>query len=179
MSTTILQQPLMATFFAYFDPKKRLGSHDILFLICCPVHRSEDVRQKLENEGLTLSKATSREYLIPRHHKAFVFVSGGIDFARSKDKGHIFLRLVQTLSTQFCPKYYLDKTFWFVLYHPCSTDVPEMARVKVWLFLLFLVNFIPIISKYAPARPKPWIEVKSDPLVIHHPANYVSLQVWW
>ena len=66
-----------------------------------------------------------------------MFVSGGIDFARSKDKGHFYLRLVQTLSkakllsTQFCPKYYLDKSFWFVLYHPCSTDVPEMARVKV------------------------------------------------
>ena len=87
----------MATFFAYFDPKKRLGSHDILFLICCPVHLREDVRQKLENEGLTRSEANSREYLIPRH-KAFVFVSGGIDFARSKDKGDFYLRLVQTLS---------------------------------------------------------------------------------
>ena len=98
MSSNISQQPLMATFFAYFDPKRRLGSHDILFLICCPVHRSEDVRQKLEKADLTRSEATSREYLIPRHDKAFVFVSGGIDFARSKDKGDFYLRLVQTLS---------------------------------------------------------------------------------
>ena len=96
MSSNISQQPLMATFFAYFDPRKRLGSRDILFLICCPVHRSEDVRQK--HAGFTLSEATSRKYLIPRHHEAFVFVSGGIDFARSKDKGHFYLRLVQTLS---------------------------------------------------------------------------------
>ena len=86
----------MANFFAYFDPRKRLGSRDILFLICCPVHRSEDVRQK--HAGFTLSEATSRKYLIPRHDEAFVFVSGGIDFARSKDKGHFYLRLVQTLS---------------------------------------------------------------------------------
>ena len=134
MSSNISQQPLMATFFAYFDPRRGLDSRNILFLICCPVHRSEDVRQKLENAGLTRSEATSREYLIPRHDKAFVFVSGGIDFARSQDKGHFYLRLVQTLSkaktfNTVLSKYYLDKSFWFVLYHPCSTDVPEMARV--------------------------------------------------
>ena len=132
MSSNISQQPLMATFFAYFDPIKRLGSRDILFLICCPVHRSEDVRQ--QHAGFTLSEATSRKYLIPRHDEAFVFVSGGIDFARSKDKGHFYLRLVQTLSkaktfNTVLSKYYLDKSFWFVLYHRCSTDVPEMARV--------------------------------------------------
>ncbi|XP_074627687.1 uncharacterized protein LOC141885736 isoform X6 [Acropora palmata] len=89
MSSNISQQPLMATFFAYFDPRKRLRSRDILFLICCPVHRSEDVRQK--HAGFTLSEATSRKYLIPRHDEAFVFVSGGIDFARPKDKGHFYL----------------------------------------------------------------------------------------
>ncbi|XP_015748357.1 PREDICTED: uncharacterized protein LOC107328149 [Acropora digitifera] len=91
MSSNISQQPLMATFFAYFDPKKRLGSRDILFLICCPAHQIKDVRQKLENEGLPRSEATSREYLTHKD-KAFVFVSGGIDFARSKDKGDFFLR---------------------------------------------------------------------------------------
>ena len=88
----------MASFFAYFDPKKRLGSRDILFLICCPSHRNEDVRQELEKAGLTADKATSRRYLIPRHDKAFVFVSGGIDFARSKDVGAFYLGLVQTLA---------------------------------------------------------------------------------
>ena len=88
----------MANFFAYFDPKKRLGSHDILFLICCPVHRSEYVRQKLEKAGLTLSEATSRKYLIPQHDKAFVSVSGGIGFACSEDMEGFYLRLVQTLS---------------------------------------------------------------------------------
>ncbi|XP_044165041.1 uncharacterized protein LOC114969803 isoform X4 [Acropora millepora] len=91
MSSNISQQPLKATFFAYFDPKKRLGSRDILFLICCPAHQIKDVRQKLENESLTLSEATSREFLT-HQDKAFVFVSGGIDFARSKDKGDFFLR---------------------------------------------------------------------------------------
>ena len=88
----------MASFFAYFDPKKRLGSRDILFLICCPAHRNEDVRQELEKAGLTAGRATSRRYLIPRHDKAFVFVSGGIDFACSKDVGAFYLGLVQTLA---------------------------------------------------------------------------------
>ncbi|XP_044166053.1 uncharacterized protein LOC114949082 isoform X3 [Acropora millepora] len=89
-SSFISQQPLMANFFAYFDPKKRLGSRDILYLICCPVHRSEDVRQK--HAGFTLSEATSRKYLIPQHDMAFVSVSGGIDFACSEDMEGFYIR---------------------------------------------------------------------------------------
>ena len=88
----------MAKFFAYIDPKRRLNSCNILFLICCPVHRSEDVRQKLEKKGLIFSEATSRRYLIPRHDKAFVFVSGGIEFAGSVDMGDFYLGLVHTSS---------------------------------------------------------------------------------
>ena len=135
MSSNISQQPLMATFFAYFDPRKRLGSRNILFLIFCPVHRSEDVRQ--QHAGFTLSEATSRKYLTPRHDKAFVFVSGGIDFARSKDKGHFYLRLVQTLSKAKTFNTVLSKVLpgQVVLVCPVSSlqysDVPEMARVKV------------------------------------------------
>ena len=87
----------MANFFAYFDPNRRLGSRDILFLICCPGYQSEDVKQKLEKAGLTPCKATSRRCLIPGHDKAFVFVSGGIDFASSEDMGDFYLGLVQTL----------------------------------------------------------------------------------
>ena len=125
----------MANFFAFFDPKNRLGSRDILFLICCPVHRSEDVRQK--HASFTLGEATSRKYLIPQHDQAFVFVSGGIDFARSKDKGHFYLRLVQTLSKAKTFNTVLSKVLPGQDVLVCAvsslpyTDVPEMARVKV------------------------------------------------
>ena len=123
----------MANFFAYFDPRKRLGSRDILLLICCPVHRSEDVRQ--EHASFTLSEATSRKYLIPRHDEAFVFVSGGIDFAHSKDKGHFYLRLVQTLSKAKTFDTVLSKVLPGQVVLVCAVssllDVPEMARVKV------------------------------------------------
>ena len=88
----------MAKFFAYFDPKERLDSHDILFLICCPAHRSKDVKQELEKAGLTPRGASCSRDMIPGRDKAFVFVSGGIDFADSKDKGQFYLRLVQILS---------------------------------------------------------------------------------
>ena len=88
----------MANFFAYIDPKRRLDSRNILFLICCPGHQSEDVRQKLEKKGLIFSEATSRRDLIPGHDKAFVFVSGGIEFASSEDMGNIYLGLVHTSS---------------------------------------------------------------------------------
>ena len=125
----------MANFFAYFDPKKRLGSRDILFLICCPVDRSDDVRQK--HADFTLSEATSRKYLIPQHDKAFVSVSGGIDFACSEDMEGFYLRLVQTLSKAKTFNTVLSKVLpgQDVLICPVSslqyTDVPEMARVKV------------------------------------------------
>ena len=91
--------PRVANFFAYFDPKERIGSRDILFLICCPSHRSKDVKQELEKAGLKPREATSRKDMIPGRDKAFVFVSGGINFASPEDMaGGFYLRLVQILS---------------------------------------------------------------------------------
>ena len=90
--------PRVANFFAYFDPKERIGSRDILFLICSPAHRSKDVKQELEKAGLKPREATSRRDMIPGRDKAFVFVSGGINFARSEDIGNVSLRLVEIFS---------------------------------------------------------------------------------
>ncbi|XP_044174645.1 uncharacterized protein LOC114951472 [Acropora millepora] len=92
LSIVILNQPLVANFFAYFDPKERINSRDILFLICCPAHRSKDVKQELEKAGLTSREATSRRDMIPGRDKAFVFVSGGITFASDQDMGGFYLR---------------------------------------------------------------------------------------
>ena len=88
----------MANFFAYFDPKERINSRDILFLVCCPAHRSKDVKQELEKAGLTSRETTSSRYMIPGRDKAFVFVSGGITFASNEDMGGFYLRLGQILS---------------------------------------------------------------------------------
>ncbi|XP_015749616.1 PREDICTED: uncharacterized protein LOC107329441 [Acropora digitifera] len=87
-------QPQVADFVAYFDPKKRLGSLDILFLICCPAHQSKEEKHELEKAGLTPCVVTSKRDMIPGRDKAFVFVSGGINlkFARSEDMGDFFLR---------------------------------------------------------------------------------------
>ena len=90
-------QPQVPTFFAYFDPIERLGSRDSLFLICCPVHLRIEVKQELVKAGLTLSEAASRRSMIPGHDKAFVFVSGGVNFASSEDRGSFYLRLVQII----------------------------------------------------------------------------------
>ena len=98
LSSIIWNQPQVATFFAYFDPKERLGSRNILFLICCPAHQSRDVKQELEKKGLTPCEATSSRDMIPGHDRAFVFVSGGINFASPEDMGSFYLRLVQILS---------------------------------------------------------------------------------
>ncbi|XP_015760591.1 PREDICTED: uncharacterized protein LOC107339792 [Acropora digitifera] len=92
LSSIIWNQPLVATFFAYFDPKERLGSRNILFLICCPAHQSKDVKQELEKKGLTPCEATSRRDMIPGRDRAFVFVSGGISFASLEDMGGFYLR---------------------------------------------------------------------------------------
>ena len=98
LSSIIWNQPLVATFFAYFDPKERLGSRNILFLICCPAHQSKDVKQELAKKGLTPCEATSRRDMIPGRDRAFAFVSGGISFASLEDMGGFYLRLVQILS---------------------------------------------------------------------------------
>ncbi|XP_074628654.1 uncharacterized protein LOC141886399 [Acropora palmata] len=92
LSSIIWNQPLVATLFAYFDPKERLGSRNILFLICCPAHQSKDVKQELEKKGLTPCEATSRRDMIPGRDRAFVFVSGGISFASLEDMEGFYLR---------------------------------------------------------------------------------------
>ena len=137
----------MANFFAYFDPIKRLGSRDILFLICCPVHRSEEVRQNLA--GFTLSEATSRKDLIPKKDNAFVSVSGGIDFACLEDTEGFYLRLVQTLSKAKTLNTVLSKVLPGQDVLVCAvsslqyTDVPEMARVRFDCFHCFLLISYP------------------------------------
>ena len=80
----------MADFVAYFDPKERLGSEDILFLICCPAHQSKEEKHELEKAGLTPYVVTSKIGMIPELDKAFVFVSGGINFASSEDRESFF-----------------------------------------------------------------------------------------
>ena len=94
----VTSPPQLAEFFAYFDPKERLGSFDILFLICCPVHQSKEEKHELEKAGLTPRVVTSKRDLIPGLDEAYVFVSGGINFARSEDMGHFCLRLVEIFS---------------------------------------------------------------------------------
>ena len=103
----------MANFFAYFDPKERINSRDILFLICCPAHQRKDVKQELEKAGLTSREATSRRYMIPGRDKAFVFVSGGITFASDEDMGGFYLRLGQILSKKkMAQRSFVQSSIW-------------------------------------------------------------------
>ena len=118
----------MANFFAYFDPKERLGSHDILFLICCPAHRGYDVKQELEKAGLTPCEATSIRDMIPGRDKAFVFVSGGIRFANREDEGRFYLRLVQILSKRNkLQRSFVQSNTWTRLFGFCCIILAERA----------------------------------------------------
>ena len=144
MSRIILNPPQVANFFAYFDPKERQGFSDILFVICCPAHRSKDVKQDLEKAGLKPCEATSRRDMIPGHDKAFVFVSGGINFVSSKDMaGGFYLGLVQILSKRkkVQRSFVQSNTWQDVLVSAASSlhDVPETSWGKVSLFSFFLV----------------------------------------
>lgn len=67
--------PLRAVFFAFFRPKSR----EVIVLICCPIHRRRKVFRELKKylQGMP-SEGNSREPLIPRQDKAFVFASGGV-----------------------------------------------------------------------------------------------------
>lgn len=94
----------MANFFAYFKPTERRNSRCILFLICCPAHLREKVKQELENDGITSYDTTSRRNMMPGCDEAFVFVSGGVRPAREEDMKDFYLRLVSKGRTRFCPK---------------------------------------------------------------------------
>ena len=94
LSSITWNQSLVAYFFAYFEPGKSLNCHDILFLICCPAHLREEVKQEHERKEIRSSVASSSGKMIPEHDKAFVFVSGGIRPACSEDMEDFQLRLV-------------------------------------------------------------------------------------
>lgn len=87
-------QLLVAYFFAYFKPGESLNCHDILFLICCPAHLREEVKQEHERKGIRDSVGSSKGKMMPDHDKAFVSVSGGIRPACSEDMKDFYLRLV-------------------------------------------------------------------------------------
>ena len=75
-------QPQKPSFFAYFNPNKRLNYEDILHLICCPVHLRREVKEEIEldigKQG-SLSEVSSKRMMIPERDETFVSVSGGIN----------------------------------------------------------------------------------------------------
>ncbi|XP_044170022.1 uncharacterized protein LOC122954060 [Acropora millepora] len=87
-------QPLLANFFAYFNPNKRRNDQNILHLICCPDHRRKEVKEEIVDEigkeGNCMSEASSKRLMIPDRDKAFVSVSGGINTL--KDTEDFYLR---------------------------------------------------------------------------------------
>lgn len=93
-------QPLLAHFFAYFDPKRRLNNaiEDVLHVICCPAHLrikvKEEILDEIGKEGIC-SGVSSKRKMIPERDETFVSVSGGID--TSEDESEVCcLRFVQT-----------------------------------------------------------------------------------
>ncbi|XP_015775029.1 PREDICTED: uncharacterized protein LOC107353219 isoform X2 [Acropora digitifera] len=92
-------QPLEASLFAYFDPKKRGHDQDVLHLICCPAHLRKEVKEEILDEigkEGSCSQVSLKRTLIPDRDKAFVSVSGGINTL--KDTEDFYLRFVQTFS---------------------------------------------------------------------------------
>ncbi|XP_015776085.1 PREDICTED: uncharacterized protein LOC107354153, partial [Acropora digitifera] len=89
----VRNQPLVANFFAYFKPAQRLKSRDILFLVCCPAHLREEVKQERERDGVNPPPChcSSNIRMIPERDKAFVLVSGGI--CPAEELKNFYLRL--------------------------------------------------------------------------------------
>lgn len=95
----VRSRTLEANFFAYFNPKQRLNDQDILYLICCPVHRRKEVREEIKGEigeQGSLSEVSASRGMIPERDETFVSVSGGI--ITLKDMELCCLRFVQTFS---------------------------------------------------------------------------------
>ena len=120
----------MANFFAYFDPKQRINSRDILFLICCPAHQRKDVKQELEKAGLSSCDATSRRYMIPGRDMAYVFVSGGITFASDEDIGGSYLRLVSKVRFNQKGKWLNAVSIWTRRFGYCRLHHPYRMCLK-------------------------------------------------
>ena len=91
LSRLIWNPPREANFFAYFKRTGRLNSQDILFLICCPAHLREMVKEEVDKEAITSCDGSSRRKMIPGQ-EAFVFVSGGTCPVSLKDMHDLYLR---------------------------------------------------------------------------------------
>ena len=93
LSSLIWCPPQLAMFFAYFPPRKRPNSQDILFLICCPSHLRDQVLADLERRNINLLRdADSVKKMIPRHDKAYISFSDGIGVVNENDAKNVHLR---------------------------------------------------------------------------------------
>ena len=75
---------------AYFDPE----IVDVLRVICCPAHLTEQVRENLEVRGIMPREGNSKRDMIPGKDKAFIVVSGGIRPFSEKEVEDFYLRFV-------------------------------------------------------------------------------------
>ena len=88
--------------------------------------------------------------MIPRRDKAFVFLSGGIDFASSEDMRSFYLRLVQILSkrkkgsTQFFLKVIPGQEL-LVFYLPCVVSL-KCCEASSHAFRSFLLIWYPSLQ---------------------------------
>ena len=77
-----------AIFVTYFHP----DFPNILYFICCPAHRKQEVVQKLEKRDIIFADGNSRINMIPEEDEAFVTVSGGIHPLRKGEMNDVCLR---------------------------------------------------------------------------------------
>ena len=117
-------QPLEASFFAYFDPKKRRYYQDVLHLICCPAHLRKEVKEEILDETGkegSFNEVSSKRLMVPDRDKAFVSVSGGINTL--EDREDFYLRFVQTFSR--------------------AKKNGSMLRVATWYRIKICYNWLP------------------------------------
>lgn len=150
LSSTVGNQSLVANFFAYFKPAQHLKSHDILFLVCCPAHLREMVKQEHEREGVNPCHGSSNIRMIPERDKAFVLVSGGICPAEELEDFYLRLVLHSNIIQKRRKKFYLYVPFvinetsrsWIILIE-CA--VPMLFQGELSLFLFFVFWFQAIL----------------------------------
>ena len=111
LSRIVRDQSLVANFFAYFKPAQHLKSHYILFLVCCPAHLREKVKQEHEKEGVNPCHGSSNIRMIPEDDKAFVLVSGGICPAKELENFYLRLVLHSSIIKKRRKKFYLYVAF--------------------------------------------------------------------
>lgn len=90
LSRLFWNPPQLAFFLAYLSAEWRVGSENILNLICCPFEQSEPLKYQ-RHSGYKIRYDNSRKKMITGKDKAYVSLAGGIEAVNEGDMDDFYV----------------------------------------------------------------------------------------